>query len=289
MVVDERAILGECPVWCERSSSLWWTDIQGSRLRRKNTLTGDIDTWATPDRVASFALTRDTNRILLGLAAGIGVFDLARSKLIGDVILVEPEQPATRINDGRCDAEGRFVFGMFNQDSSAALGGFYRVCHDLSVERLNLPAAAVANSIAFSPDGKRIYFTDSPQRRIWCARYEASGKIGSVEVFADLSSEQGVPDGSCVDAEGGLWNAQWDGSCLIRFDASGNLTHRIALPVTRPTCPAFGGEEFIHLYVTSARGGLSDDALRAEPTAGAIFSFVPPFPGLPVRRFGEQS
>lgn len=288
LVADDRAILGECPIWCDRTFSLWWTDIQGSRLRRKNTLTGRIDTWASPDRVASFALTGDADRLLVGFASGIGVFDLTRSELVGGLIPVEPEQTATRINDGRCDAEGRFVFGMFNQESSADVGGFYRVHPDLSVERLNLPAAAVANSIAFSPDGRRIYFTDSPQRRIWCAKYEVSGKIGAVEVFADLSSEQGVPDGSCVDAEGGLWNAQWDGSCLIRFDASGRVTHRVSLPVSRPTCPAIGGEKFDRLYITSARGGLSEEQLRTQPLAGAILSFAPDVPGQPERRFGVQ-
>lgn len=286
LVANEQAILGECPIWCDRSYSLWWTDIEGSRLHRKNTLTSTIDTWKTPDRVASFALTQDANRLILGFASGIGIFDLARSELVNGLIPVESEQPATRINDGRCDAEGRFVFGMFNQVSSAALGGFYRVHTDLSVERLKLPAAAVANSIAFSPDGRRIYFTDSPQRRIWCAKYEASGKIGAVEVFADLSFEQGVPDGSCVDAEGGLWNAQWDGSCLIRFDASGRITHRVTLPVTRPTCPAIGGKKFDRLYVTTARVGLNEHQLHAQPLAGAILSFSPDVPGQPERRFG---
>ena len=286
LVANEQAILGECPIWCDRSYSLWWTDIEGSRLHRKNTLTSTIDTWKTPDRVASFALTQDANRLILGFASGIGIFDLARSELVNGLIPVESEQPATRINDGRCDAEGRFVFGMFNQVSSAALGGFYRVHTDLSVERLKLPAAAVANSIAFSPDGRRIYFTDSPQRRIWCAKYEASGKIGAVEVFADLSFEQGGPDGSCVDAEGGLWNAQWDGSCLIRFDASGRITHRVTLPVTRPTCPAIGGKKFDRLYVTSARVGLNEHQLHAQPLAGAILSFSPDVPGQPERRFG---
>ena len=286
LVANEQAILGECPIWCDRSYSLWWTDIEGSRLHRKNTLTSTIDTWKTPDRVASFALTQDANRLILGFASGIGIFDLARSELVNGLIPVESEQPATRINDGRCDAEGRVVFGMCNQVSSAALGGFYRVHTDLSVERLKLPAAAVANSIAFSPDGRRIYFTDSPQRRIWCAKYEASGKIGAVEVFADLSFEQGVPDGSCVDAEGGLWNAQWDGSCLIRFDASGRITHRVTLPVTRPTCPAIGGKKFDRLYVTSARVGLNEHQLHAQPLAGAILSFSPDVPGQPERRFG---
>lgn len=288
LAADDQAILGECPIWCERSASLWWTDIEGSRVHRKNTLSGAIDTWVTPDRVGSFALTQDANRLLMGFASGIGIFDLVRSELVGGLIPVESEHAATRINDGRCDAEGRFVFGMFNQVSSAALGGFYRVHPDLSVERLYLPPAAVANSIAFSPDGRRIYFTDSPQRRIWCAKYEANGKIGPVEVFADLSCEQGVPDGSCVDVEGGLWNAQWDGSCLIRFDASGQLTHRVDLPVTRPTCPAIGGEKFDRIYLTSARVGLTDKQLQSQPLAGAVLSFEVDVPGQAERRFGVK-
>ena len=285
LLEDDQAILGECPLWCERSSSLWWTDIQGARIRRRNMLTGEIHTWAMPDRVGSFALCEQPDRLLVGFAAGVALFDLDRCRLASPLVPVEPGVPATRINDGRCDAEGRFVFGMFNQESTAAIGSFYRVHPDLSIERLDLPPAAVANSIAFSPDGRRIYFTDSPQRRIWCASYGVAGRMGRPELFADLTQEQGEPDGSCVDAEGGLWNASWNGSCLLRHDASGNETHRVAVPLSRPTCCAFGGTALDRLYVTSARGGLTAEELFAQPLAGAVLAVTPGVRGLPERRF----
>lgn len=284
-VVDDRAALGECPLWCERSSSLWWTDIEGARIRRRSMLTGEVRTWTMPDRVGSFALCEEPDRLLVGFAGGVALFDLDRGELASSLVFVEPDVSATRINDGRCDTEGRFVFGMFNQDSTAAIGGFYRVHPNLSIERLDLPRVAVANSIAFSPDGRRIYFTDSPQRRIWCASYPASGPLGQPELFADLTQEQGAPDGSCVDAEGGLWNASWDGSCLLRYNASGRETHRVLLPVSRPTCGAFGGPALEQLYVTSARIGLSPEHLGAQPHAGAVLVVTPGVSGLPERRF----
>ena len=285
LVVDDRAALGECPLWCERSSCLWWTDIEGARIRRRSMLTGEVRTWKMADRIGCFALCEEPDRLLVGFAGGVALFDLNRGELVSHFIAVEPELPATRINDGRCDAEGRFVFGMFNQGSAAAIGGFYRVHPDLSVERLELPRAAVANSIAFSPDGRRMYFTDSPQRRIWCVNYPSSGPLGHPELFADLTQEQGAPDGSCVDAGGGLWNASWDGSCLLRYDASGRETHRVLLPVSRPTCGAFGGTSLEQLYVTSARIGLTSEQLDAQPHAGAILALTPGVRGLPERRF----
>jgi L-arabinonolactonase len=105
-------------------------------------------------------------------------------------------------------------------------------------------------------------------------------------VFVQLAAGEGFADGSCIDAEGGLWNAQWEGGCVVRYDADGAETARIALPVSRPTCPAFGGPQLDVLYVTSARGGLAKDRLRDEPEAGGLFAVsAPGWRGLPESRF----
>jgi len=283
LLVDARDRLGECALWCERTATFWWTDIEGSKICRLDA-DGQQREWTLPERVGSFAFCEgSTGKLLLGLASGIAVFDTEHESL-SLVNPVEADQPATRINDGRCDRQGRFVFGMFNS-AEQAIGGFYRVHPDLRVERLPLPAAAVGNSICFSPDGATLYYTDSPTRTIWSLDYHADGGIGSPREFVRLGPDEGYADGSCIDADGGLWNAQWEGRCVVRYDATGAETARIRLPVSRPTCPAFGGPALDRLYVTTARGGLSEDRLRDEPEAGGVFALEPGWRGLPESRF----
>lgn len=289
LLVDARARLGECVLWCELSDALYWTDIEGSTLSCWYAADGRVRQWTLPERVGSFALCHGTSRLLLGLASGIALFDTARETL-SPVIPVEREHPTTRINDGRCDPQGRFVFGMFNQAAEGApIGHFYRVHADLTIERLPLPPASVGNSIAFSPDGTTLYYTDSPTRTIFRATYFADGRVGSPRPFARLSASEGYPDGSTVDADGGLWNAQWQGRCVVRYDPSGHESERFSIPASQPTCVAFGGVSLDQLYVTSARIGLSDVALDAEPCAGGVFVLRTGWQGLPEHRFSCAS
>ena len=280
--VDDRARLGECVLWCDRDQALYWTDIENSVLSCRR-VDGLIRRWHLPERVGSFALCQGSTRLLLGLASGIALFDPERDEL-SPVVPVEADEPATRINDGRCDRQGRFVFGMFHA-SGQPVGHFYRVAPDLRIERLPLPPAAVANSIAFSPDGTTMYYTDSPTRKIWQVAYGDDGRVGVPRPFVALGDEDGFPDGSCVDATGGLWNAQWDGGCVVRYDPQGAETTRIRLSVTRPTCPAFGGAELDRLYVTSALVGLKPAALERQPAAGGVWELEPGCRGLPESRF----
>ena len=286
LLVDAQARLGECALWCDRSAALYWTDIEASTLSRWQSRDGSVRHWPLPERLGSFALGEQPSQLLLGLASGIALFDL-ESGALTPIIPVEPEHPDTRINDGRCDRQGRFVFSMFRQTPGAApIGHFYRVGADLAIERLPLPQVAVGNSIAFSPDGARLYFTDSPTRLIQCADYHPDGRIGTPRPFARLPANAGFPDGSTVDADGGLWNAQWDGGCLVRWGEDGAETARIELPASRPTCAAFGGAALGRLFVTTARIGLAADRLQREPGAGGVFMIEQPGAvGLPEARF----
>lgn len=283
LLVDARARLGECVLWCEQRATLYWTDIEGAKLGCWRQADGATRQWTMPERVGSFALCQDPARLLLGLASGVALFDLDRETMTA-IVPVEPEQATTRINDGRCDAQGRFVFGMFNP-AGATIGHYYRVTSALRVECLPLPPVGVANSIAFSPDGARMYFADTPTREIRCVEYHADGRIGMPCLFVRLGADQGYPDGSTVDADGGLWNAQWDGGCVVRYDSNGVETARLSLPVSRPTCPAFGGTGFDRLFVSSAQIGLSPEALREQPAAGGVFALRPGRHGLPEHRF----
>jgi L-arabinonolactonase len=282
LFVDAQARLGECPLWCERTNSLWWTDIEARTISRRDA-DGQVRHWIFPEKVGSFAFCAHDSRLLLGLASGIALFDPDNGHM-SDVVPLNAGDADIRINDGRCDRQGRFVFGLFNK-AEAPIGHFYRVAGDLSIERLALPPAGVGNSIAFSPDGGTMYYADSPARTIFSVDYRADGSLGEPRVFAKLPADAGFPDGSTVDAQGGLWNAQWLGSCIVRYDSAGRESARFTLPVSKPTCPAFGGPELGELYITSARLGLDSDALQREPAAGGVIALQATWRGLPESRF----
>lgn len=270
LAVPVQCTLGEGATWCARTGRFYWTDIEGACLYRYDPGTGERMSWTMPERLATFALCAEPDHLLLGLATHLAFFDLTTREM-RPIVDVEPELD-TRLNDGRCDRQGRFVFGTKHEGAPMrAIGGFYRLNHDLSLERLPLPAPAISNSISFSPDGATMYFCDSPTREILACDYGADGTIGNVRVFTRLEDADGVPDGSTVDADGGLWNAQWGGGRVVRYGADGIETERVRVPTSQPSCVALGGPNLDALYVTSARAELDAAALAAEPEAGGIF------------------
>lgn len=280
LVVDTECTLGEGVLWCARTGQLYWTDIEGQRLFRYNPGTGERAEWRMPERLATFAFTARTHVLLLGLASHLAFFDLATNEFTR-IVEVEPGM-STRLNDGKCDRQGRFVFGtMHEADKQQPVGGFYRLGLDLSVERLPLPAPAIANSIAFSPDGATMYFCDSLTREIRACAYGADGSVGPSHRFAAVTDPDGDPDGSTVDAEGGLWNAHWGAGRVVRYDAAGHETERVVVPARQPSCVALGGADLGTLYVTTARVGLDADQLAAEPDTGGVFAATVARRGLP--------
>ncbi|MDP9581005.1 UNVERIFIED_ORG: L-arabinonolactonase [Burkholderia contaminans] len=281
-LADTRNTLGEGATWCDKTHALYWVDIEGAQLWRCRADGSDLTQWPMPERLACFALTHDPDVLLVGLATHLAFFDL-RSGAFTRIVDVEPDLP-TRLNDGRCDPSGAFVFGMKDEggDPPRAVGGFYRLNADLTLERLALPPAAIANSIAFSPDGSKMYFCDSLVREILVCDYGRAGVAG-VRPFVRLTDADGDPDGSTMDRDGGLWNAQWGGRRVVRYAADGVETERIAVPTAQPSCVTLDGEG--RLYVTSARVGLSDDALASDADAGGVFVAQTRHAGLPTARF----
>ncbi|WP_342119268.1 SMP-30/gluconolactonase/LRE family protein [Pseudoduganella sp. OTU4001] len=257
--------LGEGVHWCADSQRLWWTDIEGEALYSCTSNGGQLRRWDMPERVASLAPTSRPGVILLGMAGRLALLHMADGAI--DTVH-QLELPAgVRINDGRCDRQGRFVFGTMNEaPGHAPLGRFYRLNGDLALEVLDLPPVGIANSICFSPEGDTMYFCDSRDARILCCDYPSLARI---RVFATLAI--GVPDGSCVDAGGHLWNAQWGGWQVARYTPRGELERTLPLPVAQPSCVALGGAGLDELFVTSARQSLSASQLALQPRAGALF------------------
>jgi L-arabinonolactonase len=284
LVVDGRHVLGEGIVWDDRTGRLFWTDIERSELWSLRPESRELQRWPLPERLCSMALTGIDDRLLLGLASGLAFFDL-RSGEPTRICDVEPDVATTRLNDGRVDRQGRFVFGMFNQAENPKhpVGGFYRLNHDLSVERLPLGGVAIANSICFSPDGGTMYYADSATGEIRCCDYGTG--VANPRVFAPADAAPGDPDGSTIDADGFLWSTRWGAGQVVRFAPDGSVDRVVTLAAPQPTCPAFGGPDLGVLYVTSAAVGMSADALAAAPGSGGVFAHVPGVRGLPEERF----
>jgi L-arabinonolactonase len=285
LVVDAHNILGEGILWCPRTQALYWTDIVSARLWRYVPATQAWCYWQMPERLACLALCEHEDWLLLGLASGLAFFRLRDERLVR-IAEVEAGLP-TRLNDGACDRQGRFVFGTLHEppagESRKAAGGLYRFNPDLSLQRLPLPGVAISNSIALSPDGKTLYYCDSPKRTIQCCDY--GNEPGASRTFAELETAGGEPDGSSVDREGCLWNAQWGLGRIVRYTPDGRIDRVIDVPVSQPTRVAFGGRNLDTLYITSAREGLDAAAMQRESMAGGMFSVDPGVQGLPEPRF----
>jgi L-arabinonolactonase len=283
MLVDAENQLGECVLWCERSARVLWTDILGATLYAHDLATGKTARWAMPEPLASFALTADQNRLLLGLASQLAMFDMD-SGAVTAICAVEQGLP-TRLNDGRCDRQGRFVFGTFHAvEPRERIGSYWRLNTDHTLERLPLPGCAIANSICFSPDGATMYYCNSPDRTIRCCDYDpVTGAISGDRVFAAVPGQAGEPDGSCIDADGYLWNAQWGAAIVVRYAPDGTVDRVLDTPALQPSCVAIGGPGFDRLFVTSARVGMAEPAVH---DGGLFAAKLDGIRGLPEVRFG---
>jgi len=267
LLVDCRNTLAEGIQWHADQGRLYWTDILGRALWSCDAEGRDARSAAFAKRIGSFAFTGD-GRILLALEDEIAVCDLAGERL-ETIAAVEADRPSTRMNDGRADGQGRFVFGGVDERGLRPLSAVYRY-DGTRLERL-FDGVGCANSIAFSPGGGLFYFADTPRKVIERIAYGADGVLGDRLTFAELGEDEGFPDGSCVDVEGGLWNAQFNGARVQRFLADGRRDVRVDLPVSQITCACFGGPGLDRLYITTARENFTDAQAEAEPVAGGIF------------------
>jgi L-arabinonolactonase len=280
LAVDSRCELGECVLWCERRAALFWTDITAARLWMHVPESGATRHWDLPDRLGCFSLC-DDGRLLLGLAKGLFLVDLERTDAdaaegatlrLQHVADVERDRDDTRINDGRSDRHGNFVFGTKDERDGSASGGYYQFSFVHGLRRLALPDAATPNSICFSGDGHTMYFCDSRVPEILRCDYDAErASVSNVRNFTRLDIEGASPDGSIVDAEGYLWNAQWGAGRVVRYRSDGSIERSVSIPTTNPSCCTLGGAAFDQLYVTTAREDLSRDELARTPHAGGIY------------------
>lgn len=285
LIVDCKNEHGEGIFWNPTDGLVWWTDIEGCALWSFDPATSETATHQMPERVCCFA-PRALGGLIVAYAGRVVLFDSV-TKAEQLVTEFEPNNPETRLNDGRTDRQGRLIVGGMNEVSGNPDSSVICIDADLSVKTV-IDSVACANSTCFSPDGHTMYFADTPDREIVAFDYDtASGTVSNRRVHASFKDEPGLPDGSCVDAEGGVWNAEWEGHRVVRVAPSGEIDRIIDVPVWKPTCCAFGGPELDTLFITTSRLMSDEDALTKVPESGGLFAVKPGIRGVIDTPFNE--
>ncbi|WP_339538669.1 SMP-30/gluconolactonase/LRE family protein [Pseudomonas sp. RA_15y_Pfl2_54] len=285
LIVDARNAVGESPVWVAQENALYWVDIPNGGLQRWSADTGHVHAWKAPEMLACIA--RHSRG---GWVAGMesGFFHLhphSDGSLDSELLAqVEHSRGDMRLNDGRCDRQGRFWAGsmVLNMGLNAPEGRLYRYgAGQCGLIEAHLDGFIVPNGLGFSPDGKTMYLSDSHPnvQRIWAFDYDtASGTPSNRRVFVDMNHYSGRPDGAAVDADGCYWTCGNDAGLVHRFTPDGRLDYSLPVPVKKPTMCAFGGSRMDTLFVASIRPGDDHDP---QSLAGGLFALNAGVKGLP--------
>jgi len=289
--------LGEGPVWDVEEGQLYWVDGTGPRVGkpaiwRLNPKTGVVKNWRLEKDIGALALRKGGGAVL-ALSDGFYFFDFetGQTELI---VEIDADQPRSRLNDGKCDRSGRFFAGGMDDQEELKICGLWRLDTDLSVTKVE-EGIVCTNGPCWSPDNGTFYLADTFQEEFWAYDYDIeTGNLSNKRVFAVTSKDAGVADGSTVDEDGFLWNAQVIGGELVRYAPDGSVDRRIGMPVKNITSVMFGGDNLDVLYVTSmarvkhpAVHDMFTKEVKPQFLAGSLFAITGlGISGLPEPRFG---
>jgi sugar lactone lactonase YvrE len=279
VVLHAQADIAESPVWYEPIERLLWVDIRRREIHM-------FDPGAGRDRVmtlgemvgcvvprASGGVVAATERGFVGVDLDTGTCDVLAE--------VEADLANNRMNDGKCDPQGRLWAGTMAKDSTGTAGTLYRLEIDHRVTT-TLSGVAVSNGLGWSPDSRSMYFADSPTQRVDVFDFDSgSGRLSGRRPLIQFGPTEGNPDGMAVDVDGNLWVAMWDGWTVRQYTPRGDLIQVVDLPVSKVTSCAFGGPDYGTLYITTASKDLSALELQREPLAGDLFKLEPGVRGTP--------
>lgn len=278
-VLDFSAALGECPLWSVAEQALYFVDIKRCLIHRFDPATAALGTMELPEEVGCIGLA-EGGGFIAGLRSGLWRID-ADGKLLRKLADNPEDQAISRFNDGGVDPAGRFIAGTVDETREKGIASLYRY-DSRGLTRL-AGGLLTSNGVAFSPDGRRLYHSDTLRYTLYACDYDvATGEATNRQVFARFGSEtdKGRPDGGAVDAEGCYWTALFEGGRVQRYAPDGKLLAEYPVPAKCPTMIAFGGPDLTTLYCTSASIGRSDEELTEYPLSGALFSLRTDVAGL---------
>ncbi|KJZ20697.1 SMP-30/gluconolactonase/LRE family protein [Loktanella sp. S4079] len=248
MIFDNTACqLGEGPLWHPTRNQLFWFDILNHRLHTKG------QEWKF-DTYVSAAGWVDTDTLMIASAKSLLKFDIKTGERT-EICPLEADNPVTRSNDGRADPQGGFWIGTMGIEAQENAGAIYRY-YKGELRQLFAPIT-ISNAICFAPDGKTAYFTDTPTQKIMQVQLDQDGWPASEPtLYLDLSGTEDRPDGSVIDHDGNMWNAQWGRGRVAGYAPDGTFIKAFDFPAPQTTCPSFGGDNLTTLFCTSAATGL---------------------------------
>jgi sugar lactone lactonase YvrE len=282
------SLLGESPFWHPDEAALYWCDIPGKALNRFTPSTGVHRRWDL-DSEPGCCAPLPSGELLLARRDGLFRFDPRSGESVR--LAPAPYEPKTeRFNDGKADPQGRLWVGTIYEPRTPAKAALYRWAAGALVRQAD--GITVSNGLAFSPDGRTMYWSDTAAHRIHAFDFDpVAGSLSRQRLYAefppkvpgtDLADYGGRPDGAAVDAEGAYWVAMFEGQRLLRLAPDGTLMQALDLPVRCPTMPCFGDADLRTLYLTTARNNRPADELAAQPLAGCVLRLRVDVPGLPV-------
>ena len=282
------SLLGESPFWHPEQACLYWCDIPGKTLNRWHPASARHRQWSFESEPGCCAPLPGGD-LLLAMRDGLFRFnpDSGERRRLA----APPYDPAQeRFNDGRADAQGRLWVGTIFEARTAPAAALYR-WDGARLQRM-VGDITLSNALAFSPDGRTMYWGDTPAHKIFAFDFDGhDGSLSRRRLFAefapkkpgqDLATYGGRPDGAAVDEEGAYWCAMFEGQRLLRLAPDGQVLQELALPVRCPTMPCFGGPDLRTLFVTTSREKRPATELAAQPLAGSVLQMRVDVPGLPV-------
>jgi len=296
-VVAERDELGESPFWHPTEGMLYWVDIPGRQVRRVDPAIGEAQSWAMPSEPGCIAPVKDGGLVI---ALRDGVY---RARDWGGTLILvarfNHDPKTTRFNDGKADPAGRFWAGTMYEPRDARKAELYSIdMRDAGgappVIEVKAANAVIANGLAWSPDARTVYWSDTPNHVIHAWDWDmTSNGMSHYRVFQQFAGKPaawkpgdagygGRPDGAAVDAQGNYWCAMFEGQRLLKISPAGQVLQEIPLPVRCPTMPCFGGADLKTLFVTSASYKRPVEELAALPESGRVIATDVDVPGLPV-------
>lgn len=262
--------LGESPLWHYERNSCFWVDVEAKTIFECYWNTGEVKQYQLDQRI-SLVVVSSKNELVLGLQGGVARFDLTSEKLTW---LPSPDVnwSTHRCNDGGCDVSGRLWISTMELNHKKDAGSLYCIDHTGLVKE-KIENISIPNGVVWNVDNEKLYYTDSVKAEVYAYVFDVeTANIEFDKVAVSIPDQLGLPDGMAMDSEGMLWIALWGGHGVGRFNLqSGQMVDFIAIPAPQVTCCCFAGPKLDHLVITTAKSGMSDEALQAFPESGNVF------------------